>query len=364
MEQENRVEPLHFAVDLTKEEYLEFYRALARYTSARTMNTITIVLVALVAGTFLVPTFLEEGYGGLFRLETLYAVIPCALLLLFQFAVMPAVRRRQALRSYEAAIAGGHVFAGTVTVNRTGITKVTVSNSCKLSFSDPVLFHEQADMQVFVNPRGTSIVLPARCMTPEQAKAVRDIAFAALPAQMCKVVQPIVCTRTQPMEAVEETPCDTLFSADVWYNETEIRYIAKETSRRSLKNAVIPSALAGFVLALFLYDGSFLKVAVAFWGVIAVGLISTALVGRSRTKRMLRDENFRFTFKVTEKAVIADGGARRGVGVLPFRMMKHAVESDQYIEFYNRAQYICIPKRFITDIDSFRSVIDNCRKDV
>lgn len=365
MDEQRKEEAVTFAVDLSKEEYLKFYKTITRYSSAAPMQRIGIFFVIVMVAFPLFSMYKNGGFQNFFSLDTLSLFIPAVLLLLYNVCLMPYFRKRQAERGYDAAIAGGQIFAGTVTINSGRITKTTPSGSLTMSFSDRVLFHEQEDMQIFVNTQGRGIVLPARCMTAETAKAVRDIAFAALPPSFCKVKAPIVCERETPMVLCEEEePAEILFRTVVTYNKDDREYISKEIFYRRLKNGVLPNCIISFLIALLFGIGQDrLTVLLIFSAVLLFLLLTLAIGGKRRAKVMLSEQNFRFDFKITEKAVTVDGGQRLGLYTVPWMEVRHVFESEKYVELYSKYHYICIPKRLIEDIDSFGKLVDNCRKE-
>ncbi len=364
MYEEKKESAVTFAVDLSKEEYLKFYKVVARYSSAGTIQKIALFLVIAMVGIPFYSLYEMGGIKALLSYEALSLLVPAVMLLLYNFCIMPWMRKRQAEKGYDAAVAGGQVFAGMVTVNRQSIIKVTSSGSLTMPFSDRILFHEQEDMQVFINTQGRGIVLPARCMTPETANAVREIAMGVLPPTFCRIKAPVRCERTEPMELIEAKPQEVLFETVVSYEQEDRRFVSKELSARAVKASILPGTVIGFIIALLTAgSGDIVTAAFFFWGILLIFVGYAYFSSRSRAKFMLSQENFRFTFKITSKAVLMDGGERRGILSIPWNAVKHAVEGETYLEFYNQNQYICIPKKLITDIDSFRSLVDRCRKE-
>lgn len=364
MDEQRKDEAVTFAVDLSKEEYLKFYKTIARYSSAGTMQKVGLFIIVVMVVIPFYSLYEAGGVQALWSFDALSLLIPAILLLIYNFAIMPLLRKRQAEKGYDAVVAGGQIFAGTVTINSGRITKTTPSGSLTMPFTDRILFHEQEDMQIFVNTQGRGIVLPARCMTAETANAVRKIALSALPPALCKIKAPIRCERETPMELLETQPAAPLFESDIAYNQEDRVFISKELSKRAVKSSVLPGCIVGFMLALLMAnEGALLTTFLIFWGTLLVFVGYAFFSSRSRAKYMLSQENFRFTFKLTKRAVIADGGERRGIISIPWKMLKHAVEGDKYLEFYNHNQYICIPKRLIADMDSFGTLVDTCRKE-
>ncbi len=364
MEQQN-VNELSFAVDLTKEEYMQYYKVLTRYSAAAPMQRIGLIIVAALTVFGGAVTYQDGGFSALFTPDSLLLFIPAVLLLIYNLCVMPYFRKRQADRGYETAVAGGQIFAGTVTINREKITKITPSGTFTIYFSDRTLFHEQNDMQMFVNTQGRGIILPARCMTKELADGVRNIAFSALPPAFCKVREQMLCQRETPMEIEKpEEAAPSLFQTVVTYNEAEQTYIIQEITNRKLRRSIIPNSILSFLLALLFGMGQSRTTVLAIFVIAHVAL---TLLGYFRNKRgtkwIVSEENFRFDCKITEKAVIADGGARRGVYNVPWKDVEHVYESDLFVEICSKYHSIHIPKRLIADIDSFGRLMDTCRKE-
>ncbi len=364
MTEQQKPAAVHFAVDLSKAEYVSFYKVVTQFSSASTVKRIGLFLVLAMVAVPYMSLYRAYGIEALLTWDALSLLIPAALLLFYNFAVMPWLRIRQAEKGYDTAVSGGQVFAGTVTVNDRSVIKTTVSGSVTMSFSDKILFFEQEDMLVFVNTAGRGIVLPARCMTADTANAVRALALSALPPAFCKCKAPIRCTRVTPFEIDPPAPVKTLFEAAVSYSDADSALVIKELSRRAVRASVPSGCVIGFLLALLIAnEGAFATAAIVFWLTVVV-VVGYAFFGaRARAKFTFSSQNFRFTFKVTEKAVIADGGERRGVTAIPWKEMRHAVEGDTILEFYSRYGYIAVPKRLIDDMDSFRALVDACRKE-
>ena len=359
LEQEKIDDEVTFVVDLSKGEYLKFYRILTRYSSAAPLQRFGVFLVLVMVAIPLISLYQRSGLQAVFSLDALSLCIPALLLIIYNHIVLPLFRKRQAERGYEAAIAGGQVFAGTVTVSADKITKITPTGTLTMSFRDRVLFHEQEDMQLFVNAQGRGIVLPARCMTADNAKAVREIATAALPSVFCKIKSWIRAERETPMEYIDAQPIVPDFETDVEYNREDRKVVAKEISFRQFKKGFFSNCLISFFTAFIFGFGHSLEIGLLlFLGLLIVLTCFLAFSTRRRTKILLADEHFRFTFKMMKQAVVVDGGHRRGVYSIPWEQVRHVYESEKYLEFHSKQQYICIPKRLIADMDGFEKLVD------
>lgn len=361
--EENRTEtPLTFAVDLEKTEYLHFFRLLYRFDGGQRIQSFILGGFSLFLLLMLVAGLREDGLQA-FRDADFLLLCGIMLLDLAQWLlVMPLRRRQLAKRTYTQAVEDGQIFAGTVTVTDTDIVKETPSGTQTIRFTDRILYLETPEMQVFVNTGGRSIVLPARCLTPADAAAVREKARAALPPPFFRVLGTVVPQRQERMP-VPEAPVapETLFSTRVTYRDEERHTLVRELSRRAFLAGFLPYVPVAFLLALVfgLMDG-FVIGAVIFWSTLLLLFLLVFSSSRRRYAGLLADDAFSFLFSVTADAITAesrDNGKTR----IRWSRIAHAVEGEDAVEFYNRRQYMYIPKRCIDDIEDFRRLVERCR---
>lgn len=364
MEESNTTLPLSFAVDLEKTEYIRFFDLLSRFNGVERLKRWGSWLVCfLLAGT-LVSWVRADGaaiwqshefwlLSGLFLVTVLYMTLG-----------IPLLRRRQAATTFDRAVEAGQIFAGTVTVTESAVTKETPSGTLSLSFCERILYLETREMQVFVNTAGRAIVLPGRCLTAPDAAAVRRVAENAVPQPFRRVRETVVPCRQERMSVfVEKETQPPLFETQVSYREEERRVLAKELSRRAFLGALPPYAVSAFLIAFLfgLTDGFFVS-ALIFWGVLALSLLLLGFSSRRRYTALMQSGGFSFTFSVTEEAITVDGGIQNGRVLLPWKRVSHAVEGTDAVEFFNRRQYIYIPKRCIEDMEEFRGLVERCRR--
>ena len=119
-----------------------------------------------------------------------------------------------------------------------------------------------------------------------------------------------------------------------------------------------------FLAALFLGTTQGFTVGViGFWVIIAILLLLLWL--GLRRKYPAKVENilpFSFELQFTEEALIIDGGNTNGKAYFRWERISHAVESEDAVEFYNRRQYLYVPKRCIEDMEQCRRIVDDCRR--
>ncbi len=166
---------LTFGVGLNKSEYILFQKTMVQFTAGKRFSR-GLSTVAAILAVFTVRNAMKEDTSMWTDPYFLSLLLFFALIFLCVTVLPPIAQRRRAAKGYEDALLGGQVFDGMVTVNAKGVTKVTESGTVTLSFDRDLLFLERAEMFIFVNRFGQGIVLPARCLTAEDAINVRLIA--------------------------------------------------------------------------------------------------------------------------------------------------------------------------------------------
>lgn len=362
MNEREEMEGACFPLDLSREEYVAYYRLFARFTGAdRSKYLWAGVLCALLAGEVLLSVW-DAGVSWTEK----GILLGCLLLALwYLLAGIPWMRRRHAGKVYDRATAGGQIFEGVFTITPLKAVKETPSGRFELTFANGAIFAETKDMQCFLNATGRSIVLPARCLTPEDAETVRALAAAAIPPEFYRLYQPVQAERTErmPMPELKEDVLP-LMTVHVAYRPEEMQRLMKTLSRRAFVSAFPPYVTVAFILALLLgmFYG-FMTGAVAFWILLGLSLLSIrASLRRRYPAHGEHAERLSFDLLLTEDAVVVDGGGQNGRVYLPWPTVAHAVEGEDAVEFYNRRQYIYVPKRCIEDMDRCRGIVDRCRR--
>ena len=364
MEENNNTASLCFAVDLEKTEYIQFYDLLSRFNGAQRMKRGGCWLVCFLVVSTLLSWVQTDGAAMLQSTDFYLLAGLLVLTVLYMTVGIPLFRRRQAATAFDRAVEAGQIFAGTVTVTEAAITKETPSGTLSLRFSEKLLYLETREMQVFVNTAGRAIVLPGRCLTAEDAAAVRQIAENAIPQPFRRVRETVVARRSERMTLPDEPETvSSLFEIQVHYRAEERQALARELARRIFFSSFPPYAVSAFLFAfLFGMVDGFLVSALVFWGVLVLSLVLLFVSIRRRSRALMENDDFSFTFSITENAITVDGGAQNGRVMLPWERVSHAVEGADAVEFFNRRQYIYIPKRCIEDIEAFRGLVERCRR--
>lgn len=350
---------LTFGVGLNKNEYVIFQKTMARFTAGKRFSKVLSAAVVMFA-VFTVRDALKQGVQALKGIYFLSTLGFLAVLFLCT-TVFPAIGRHfRAVRGYDDAIAGGQIFDGMVTVNTEGITKVTESGSVMLSFDRDLLFLERKDMFIFINRFGQGIVLPARCLTAEDADAVRETAKRYIQPRFVMNKGTLVPQAKERLQLKEVSPLQVLYTFTVQYEEAEHKAFMKTLMKRDILRTAPLTFLFCFLLSVSIaIDNGFTTAAVAFWIAVVLFAGLKLLFWLPRYKRANKNAA-PLTVTLNEKAVVVEKKAQPVPHkvILQWKDIAHAVESEETVEIYNQRQYIYIPKRCVGDMDFLRNVVN------
>ncbi len=354
---------LTFGVGLNKTEYVIFQKTMTKFVAGkRVVKVITLLLTVFILLTA----------GDIFRNDPERMQDPVVVVSFLVFAVLlgfwiflpKLIENRRFAKGYEDAVAGGQVFDGMVTVNTDGITKVTESGSVILSFDRDLLFIERQEMLIFVNRFGQGIVLPARCLTKEDAAAVRFIAQRYINPRFYVSKGRLQPTATARLELMSATPPAVLYTFAMQYEEKERKALLKTVIKRDIFRSAPLYFLFCFLLSASAgLDNGFTAATVTFWVAVALFAVLKALFWVPRYKRTDRDNGV-LTVTLNEHAVVVEKKTETVPQkvILQWRDIAHAVEGEDAVEIYNKRQYVYIPKRCVGDMDFLRSIVNDKMK--
>lgn len=363
MENEKKT-PLSFGVDLNEKEYIIFQRTVSKFSAAKRLSGFFLLGLALFA-VFMITQTIQEDVSQLFSADTLSLLVFTVLSAVSWLIVPPLLDRIRFKKGYADAIAGGQVFEGMVTVTEESITKVTPSGTLTLPFDNNLLFVERKDMMFFVNRFGQGIVLPARCMTAEDAAVVREVAQASVYPRFFMVKGSFAAARTERMTFESVEPVKTLYTVNITYNGDEQRIMIKTLVKRDVSRTVPSVSLLAFLFAAcFGWSYGFWVAAIIFGVSILLFAGIKCLFWLPRYKAAGKGEAVTLSVLFTEQAVVMEREVGQGKQrlILRWKDVAHAVESENAVEIYDKKQYMYIPKRHIGDMDFLRQLVNEKMK--
>lgn len=354
---------LTFGVGLNKTEYVIFQETMKKFSAGKRFSGVLTTAITIFS-VFAVRNALKADAATLSNPYLLSLLLFLVLLFLGVTVLPPIVYKRRAAKAYEKALAGGQVFDGMVTVNSEGVTKVTESGTVTLPFDRDLLCIERQEMLIFVNRLGQAIVLPARCLTAEDATDVRLIAQRSINPRFYVIKGRLQPTATARMALSPVDPPAVLYTFTVQYEEKERQALIKTAIRRDIFRSAPLYFLFCFLLSVSAgLDNGFLIAAIIFWIAVALFAGLKALYWVPRYKSTAAADGV-FTITLNDRALVMENKADpvpRKV-ILPWREIAHAVESEDTIEIYNNRQFVYIPKRCVGDIEFLRSIVNDKMK--
>lgn len=110
---------------------------------------------------------------------------------------MPAYLRRNAGRAYDQSVLGGHEYYGMVYVYEDRLEKVSGGTVNRVYYGENAAYIETGDMMVLLASSSRAIVLPARCMTREDAELVRRTVLPRIPPMRQRLLSKMVPQASQ-----------------------------------------------------------------------------------------------------------------------------------------------------------------------
>jgi len=354
--------PRGVPVDLTKEEYIDYYMTVARMFGTLKMQKPSMILFAVYAVitiVFTVMVYVQDGVLDWLMLAVLGVTLVSAALTYF---LLPARIRRKAAMLYDAGNTNG--YYGELIVNRLEITKlVSADEQVTVPLDDKAMFIETDKfIALFTAGSQKAIILPPRCVTPALASAVREAVFAEGSRIHRRVMSRMPAAATATIEARELPAAPrTLYTCEVTFEPDEIKAQIKDTGTKqyvdSLPTVVVFAMLVGSMMAMI--GESILWFFIAALAVVIGMLLLSMLSSSAKAKQAsMQGDNIRMRFELTERGVvITSRGADRKV-FMQWNSLKYVTAFPEYVEFSGLDQIVRIPKRHIDDFEEFSAVVD------
>lgn len=354
---------LAIPVSLYREEYIRFSETVFRLQNRRRRMWQFPLVFLLLAGC-IVLLLIEGLVYDDWNYSLFFLVILIAVISGFLFVGWPLLIRRSAGKSYDRTCAAGYSFDGVVHLYDNRVEKVTTSGRAVIHFGENALYLETADMIALLSPASKAIVLPARCLTADDAVMAKKRLLpniAPVHRVIVRQVVPLAHQRIQVEEHYAQSHGHEPIVLYVQYTAEEYLGLMKDLNRRSFTRAVPFSGVLACTLGVIGWlVGGPLEGLMMF--LLSVGVsLGIMLMNRQRAKRLvdhLDPTEMRVQFRISEKDVsmrVNSGQEAR----LEWRQVTHAVEQPDCVEFYGSGNaFWRIPKRCIPDMDELRRFVN------
>ena len=352
-------------IDLTREEFAEYQTLMSRVNGAmrlRPVQTVGMLAMALLMLGVAGYVFVAEHAIDWLSIGMAAVVLTIAGVTFFG---IPARLRRHATQTYDETVAAGHEYYGMLRVYDQHIEKVSRLLTATVEYNRGAFFIEHPTMMIFGAADRPAIVLPARCMTPEAANAVRAAAdrlpvgnrkyFGRLQPQSCPAV---------PQELPQPT---VLWEQTMRYTPEEFLGGAQDMLRRHFGRMLplftVASVFAGLIFAWPESVADLWRCVV--WFLASLGLLTLFyyVLPRRRAAHaadVLTAEQMTLTVQITTVGLCIRNV--KNEQIVPWDAVSHVYDRGTYAEALYRGAALRIPKRCIPDIDEFNRILRECRE--
>lgn len=354
-------------VDLNKEEFVAFRMLSARLVGPLRLRKFSLVAAigcCLLLGGFAVYEWLKGWVSypdPVLMVGALLTLIPAVILC----GYIPYRLRRDAEQQYDRSVEAGMDYYGELTVYPDCIEKAGAAVTAHIRIDERMLFIETEDMMAVMTANSPAIVLPARCLTPEMAAAVRGAA-ERIPVQNRRFEGRVQPQGQPPVKPAPKAKPEELWVSTFTYTAEEYAVVLKGIIQQHFwRMSPLLAAVAMMGSLTFGYDGESLLPCILYFVVFMAVLIGINL---ALPLRRVKPQ--------TEALSAHDLTVQVRIDTMALRMklpkgaqswvlwcdVDHVYERDDFVEIvHNKKSSLFIPKRCIEDLDAFDAVIQRCR---
>lgn len=354
-----------FAAGLSREEYIRSQELINRVTNGRRLAGGR-WFILIMMGLSVLTAAAAYRVSGEFDTSLAALITLMFIAELWMMLSMPRQLRRRAGEIYDVTVATGYVFDGVVTVTENDVQKQTTEATTRIPFDRCSLYLEAEDMVIFCINGSKAVAIPARCLTTEDAQAIRQAAHAGIAATRRCVVQAVVplAEYKQPLPPLTPAPAEeALCTVDFEYTAGELRGEFAEGAMRRFV-AAFPQRLLSAVFFTVMISFVATVPLLPLCALCLIGLfvweVAVAWIRATRAVRITEGEVCRGRLELTDRYVTVHGkteAARRLK--IPWEHITRAVERPHVVEFtMGEGATFLLPKRCIPDMDTLRGVVD------
>lgn len=356
-------------VDLTREEFVAFRMLTSRLIGPLRQRWlalgVSVVCFGLMAGlavyewvTKLVPYPDPSLVVG-----ALVALIPALIFCVY----VPLRIKKNAGKQYDRSVQGGMDFCGELFIYPDCIEKMGQTLTASIRLDNRMLFIETADMMVITALNSPAIVLPARCLTDEMARAVRQ-AVEHIPPRNRRFI-----ARVQARGEAVAPPKPSQKPEELWvstftYTAEEYMVVVKGLiGQHFWRMSPLYAAMSMLGACYFSFDGKSidpLRCVLFFLLLAGLMLLFNLVLPQKRVKQQVpamsaHDLTMQVRF---DTVVLHQKLPKGGQNWVLWCDVDHVYEQEEFVEIvHNKRASLFIPKRCIDDLDAFDAAVKRCR---
>lgn len=356
-----------FPVDISREEFIRFNLIVSKSTGLMRFRNGQMILFGIL-GVFSLMSVLDDAlsYNKTDSVMILLVVFIAAMECILLFGLSSYIKRTSG-RTYDQTILTGNSYYGCIRIHPGRIEKQNANLNTGIPFNSQTLYIETKQMMILLYPNTPAIVLPARCLTTENADAVRKAVMTGLPANHQKLIDrmiPLAKGPIAPPAADENDNPDTeQMHVDVTYSHDEFVKLAVDTAGMGFMKALPVysgiSTIAGLLFGLLYNFGVGIFVFILIIGGIFALNVLGVRAKANRSYQQMTESGTRIGISFTVKGItILSPSTRESIRMI-WKSITRAVERQEYIEFYTQTTFLRIPKHCIEDIGLLRQIVDS-----
>ena len=357
-------------VDLNREEFISFRMLTARLMGPLRQRIPTLVVSALCF-VMLVGFALVEWLSGavpspdpVLLTGGVLVLIPALIIWLY----VPYHLRRTAEKQYDRSVESGMDYFGEMTVYPDCIEKASNAITARLRIDERMLFIETADMMVITAIGSPSIVLPARCLTDEMARAVRQ-AVEKLPPRNRRFLGRVIPRGEAVIPSEPRPKPEELWVSTFTYTAEEYAVVVKGMIQQHFwRMAPLLASVAMMASIAFGYNGESLLPCIGYFVIfIALLIVFNLVLPLHRVKGQIAGLSAHdLTVQVRMDTMALRMKLPKGAeNFVLWCDVDHVYEREDFVEIvHNKKASLFIPKRCIPDLDAFDTLIKRCKKEL
>ncbi len=356
--------PFECGVALSREEYVRSQELVSKRSGASGLffgSGLLSAAMLILCVLFFLADLKQNGTPDFALLGLLVLLIVVEITTVFRY---PEMQKKLAAQSYDKTLFSGYSFDGVLHVGAIDIQKTTAAGVTSISYYNCPLFIEAPDMMIFCAAQGRSIVIPARCLTEQDADAIRELACLNIPAERRRMIGKLVAgtAKRLPLPSLVMPQEDQLLTVSVEYTEKEAFDLLDDSIFKGIKETLPQKVLvsAGAAMIAYLLFET-MAVPVFCLAILLSVLIPffTTRIGFKRAIKVTDGEVLKITVTLTEQAICCTrmAGEQKRTRI-PWSRVTRAVERPSYVDYYAIDKLVSIPKRCIDDMDELRRITD------
>lgn len=356
-----------FPVDLTRREYIQFNIIMSKLNGAMRLRKGQ-SFIFVVLDVFCLYSILSEivAYKKLdisMILLTLFIALTGSVL----YFGVSAFIRNSAGNAYDQFTLNGNSYFGYIQIYENKIEKHGSSAVTSLVYDSGLRYIETKTMIILYSPNTPAIVLPARCLTSEDADTVRRVMFTHISAAQQKLynrIDPLAKEHIGQTDQPESKKVESeQLYLDVSYTQDEFVKLATDTAGLGFMRALpVYSGLSILAALMLSFIYSFGVGLIAFILIIAFLLFFNVYMTRVKAKRTYEQmpaDAAKIGISFTERGItIKSSVSHETIGMI-WESVTRAVERPECVEFYTKTSFLRIPKHCIDDFELLKVIVDS-----